>query len=411
MAGPAVAGPAVAGPAVAGPGVAWIATPAAAAPLCTKPGTLTNAASWPRTMLAADSVWPFTEGGGELVAVLSTGVDAGQPQLRGHVRPGFDAVAGGGAADRDCTGTGTQVAGVVAARPSGSGGMVGLAPGADVLPVRVVPDANAGNAQPQPGPLARGVTWAAQHGADVIVVASPVHTDSPAVRDAVASAVQRGVVVVAAAGDEGGPDDTNPTPYPAAYPAVLGVGAISADGTLAPTSQRGDYVDLVAPGVAVPTLQRGGGLVAADGSAIAAGFAGAAAALVLAKRGGLLGKEVDGLLTSTAGATAAGPGFGAGVVNPYAAVTNHGSATSARPLPGVAAAPPAARDTGRARLWISLIGAGVALLAVVAALVLAAAIRRGRRQRWHPMTADQPPRPDEPLEPGPPILLLPDRDT
>jgi membrane-anchored mycosin MYCP len=357
-------------------------------------------------MLAADSVWPLTRGDGILVAVLSTGVDAGQPQLRGHVRPGFDAVAGKGTADRDCTGTGTQVAGVIAARMPPEGGVAGLAPGADVLPVRILPDDNSGPVSPQAGALAEGVKWAVSHGAQVIVVASPMLGYSDAVRGAVAGAIQQGIVVVAAVGDDGGPAGGKATPYPAAFPDVLGVGSVAADGSLGPRSRRGDYVDLVAPGVAVPTLQRGSGFVTADGSDIAAGFAGAAAALVLAKRGGLLVKQVNALLTATAGATPADAGYGAGVVNPYGAVSNNLTTASPRPLPQLAVSPRHAGASGGTRLRIGLTGAGSALLVISTALLFAAAMRRGRRQRWRPAIAAPLPRPAEPLEPGPPLPLL-----
>ena len=107
---------------------------------CAQPGDTGSDTPWPHTMLALDSVWPFTRGGGTTVAVLSTGVDADQPRLRGHVLDGFDAMAGAGPADSDCTGTGTQVAGVIAAQaPIGNGGGVtAVAPATRILPVRVI---------------------------------------------------------------------------------------------------------------------------------------------------------------------------------------------------------------------------------------------------------------------------------
>jgi membrane-anchored mycosin MYCP len=107
--------------------------------------------------------------------------------------------------------------------------------------------------------------WASEHGADVIVIAAPVGKDDDAVRLAVTEAGKRGAVVVAAVGDQGGTNGTNPTPYPADYPGVLGVGAIGSTGQVWENSQKGDYVDLVAPGEAVPTVQRGSGLVEGHG--------------------------------------------------------------------------------------------------------------------------------------------------
>jgi membrane-anchored mycosin MYCP len=388
------------------------AVPAEAAPArlakdqCAQPGNVTADAPWPRSMLAPDSVWRFTRGGGTVVAVLSTGVDATAPQLRGRVLGGYDAVANKNGADSDCTGTGTQVAGVIAAQSSVDNGVVGLAPNTKIEPIRVVADDDSGDAVPQPGPLARGVVWAYQHGVDVIVIATPVGKNDEDVRLAVTEATTRGVVVVAAAGDQGGPDGTDPTPYPAAYPGVLGVGAIGSTGQAWENSQRGDYVDVVAPGEAVPTVQRGGGLVAADGTAIAAGYVGAAAALVRSKRGDLIGAAIGKALIATASPAPLGPAYGAGVVNPYAAVTENAVAVSARPLPAVVGVRPGNDSVARRRKDLALAGAGLAALAVVAALLFAGAARRGRRQSWRPGLAAAPPGAAEPAEPGPPLMLL-----
>lgn len=387
-----------------------VAAPAAAAPVnenCAQPAEIGGGSPWPLGMLAANAVWPFTRGGGVTVAVLSTGVDGEQPQLRGRVLPGFDAVAGSGTADDDCAGTGTQVAGVIAAQPSPVNPVAGLAPRALIQPVRVVADQPLSRDVPaEPGPLARGIRYAATHDADVIVVTTPVYRDDPGVREAVADARSRGVLVIAAAGDRGGVDDGNPTPYPADYEGVLGVGAAGPAGDVHPDSQRGPYVDLVAPGVAVPTLQRGSGLVQTEGTAIAAGYAGAVAALVRAKRGDLLAADVARLLVATASPAPRTPAHGAGMVSPYAAVTDQMVPASARPLPAVAAVPPEDTAAERRRRTLAMVGGLVAVCTVIAVLVVAAAVRRSRRQRWRPGLSAPVPVVDEPIEPGPPVMLL-----
>jgi membrane-anchored mycosin MYCP len=373
---------------------------------CAKTGGITAEEPWPRAMLAPDTVWPFTLGGGTTVAVLSTGVDRTTLQLRGRVLPGYDAVADRAGADSDCTGTGTQVAGVIVAQPTADNGVVGLAPKTTILPVRVVPDLNSGDDAALPAPLARGVAWASSHGADVIVVAAPVFKDDQAVQLAVADAVKRRVVVVAAVGDLGSPQDGDPTPFPAAYPDVVGVGAIGANGQVWEKSQHGTYVDLVAPGAAVPTVQRGRGLVVADGTAIAAGFVGGAAALVVSKRGDLVGPGIAKALLATASPAPSGSFYGAGVVNPYGAVTQNAAVASARPLPVVAGVPFRTDDSARRRERIALAAAALAALAVVAALLFTAAARRGRRQKWAPRLAPPAAGSEEPAEPGPPVMLL-----
>jgi hypothetical protein len=380
--------------------------PAAAAPAqnCAEPDEGGTGPPWPLATLAAADVWPFTRGGGATVAVLSTGVDGTQPQLRGRVLPGFDAVDGNGAADSDCTGTGTQVAGVIAAQPSA--GVTGLAPRAMIQPVRVVADVPQREVTATAAPLARGIRYAATNGADVIVVATPVYRNDPQVREAVADALARGVVLVAAAGDAGAPDETNPTPYPAAYDGVLGVGAADPEGRAWADSQRGSYVDLVAPGVAVPTVQRGTGLVQGEGTAIAAGYTGAAAALVRAKRGDLLATQITRMLVATASPTARGEAYGAGMVNPYAAVTDQIVPPSGRALPAVVAAPPPDTAAERQRRNLALLGTLLAACTVIGVLLVAAAVRRSRRQHWRPGLSPRPPVVDEPVEPGPPVMLL-----
>ncbi|MCI4065046.1 S8 family serine peptidase [Micromonospora sp. R77] len=385
-----------------------VPVPASAAPgtNCAEPARVGAVPPWPRAMLTPDAVWPFTRGGGAVVAVLSTGVDADQPQLRGHVLPGFDAVSGRGRADTDCAGTGTQVAGVIAAQPADGSPAVGLAPGAQIQPVRVVPDDVAGTPVADPAWLARGISWAVARKVQVIVVATPVDRDTRALRDAVADAVSRGIVLVAATGTGDGADgDRARKPYPAAYDGVLGVGAVDADGRIWADSPAGDFVDLVAPGVGVPTLQRGRGIVLVDGTGVAAGFVGASAALVGAKRGDLVGPDIVRALVATASPAPLDETYGAGVVNPYAALTNRVVTPSARPLPRVAGGSLAESGTERRRRDLAFGGSLLAVLAVVGVLVMTAA---ARRRRWRPGLPPVLPVVDEPVEPGPPVLLLAD---
>ncbi|GAA4599560.1 hypothetical protein BJY16_003120 [Actinoplanes octamycinicus] len=392
-------------------GLLTVAAPAGLGPAparaaqCAQAGRLATDTAWPRDMLAIDTVTRFSRGGGVLVAVLSTGVRANHPQFGDRVLIGADAVAGRGTANTDCTGTGTRVAGVIAAAPAERSPVVGLAYRAGVLPIRVLSDDSSTQGLATPGAIGRGIEMALQYGADVIVVANPAYQDGQRMRSAVAAAIAKQVPVIAAAGDLGSPQDENPTPYPAAYPEVIAVGAIDQDGQIYSKSQHGDYLDLVAPGVAVPTLQ-GGGLTEADGTALAAGYVGAAAALIRSRSGKMPVADVTRLLTASASPAAGGDAFGAGVVNPYAAVTGEITAKQQRALPAVSA--PAAERTGaeQRRRTAAYAGAIIAAVAVVAVLMVTAAIRRSRRQHWRPAMAPPLPEYDEPIEPGPPVMLL-----
>src|SRR5262249_9647275 len=76
----------------------------ARADVCAEPGQEFKSVPWQQQMLAPSRVWPLTRGGGTTVAVLDSGVDAAHPRLAGRVSPGFDALAGSGAANTDCLG-------------------------------------------------------------------------------------------------------------------------------------------------------------------------------------------------------------------------------------------------------------------------------------------------------------------
>ena len=385
------------------------AAPATAAPgqNCAPPGEERVTESWARTMLQGRETAPIENGAGTVVAVLSTGVDGDQPLLGGRVVAGADVaggtgVPGNGGAETDCTGIGTQVAGVINARPVGE--IAGIAPGARVLPIRVMPDDPAGS-EPTPASLARGIRAAAQNGADVVVVTRPVYADQNALRTAVTDAVAAGVVVVAAVGEVERDEEGQRTPYPAAYPGVIGVGAVGPDGAILPSSRRGRFVGLVAPGVAVPSAQTGRGLVLTGGTAIAAGFVGGSAALVRARYPRATPAEVRRLLLVTASPAPADAAYGTGVVSPYAALTYRLVDAEPRGLPGAQAAAPAMDAAELRRRVIAMNAAAAAGILVVVLLLVAAAVRRSSRRRWRPGLPAPAHTPPEPLEPGPPVML------
>ncbi|WP_162254353.1 S8 family serine peptidase [Nostocoides sp. Soil756] len=237
--------------------------------------------------LAATRAWPLATGRGVTVAVVDSGVAAANAHFPpGSVLPGRSYV--GGSATTDTRLHGTAVAGIIAARPlPPRSGVQGLAKGATILPVKVVgdersdqgPDADAGT-------LAEAIVWAAGQGAKVINVSLSTTRDDPRLAAAVATATQRGALVVASAGTATAEDELPVTGvrYPAGYPDVLGVAATDADDVVAKTSVRGDHVDIAAPGVDVLTTFGAWGdcyLSADEGStSYATGYVSAAAALL-----------------------------------------------------------------------------------------------------------------------------------
>jgi membrane-anchored mycosin MYCP len=390
------------------------AVPAAAAPRapagqrCADPGPPVAEVPWAQRMLGPERVRPFTRGGGQIIAVLDSGVDAGHSQLGGRVLAGFDAVKGSGPADDDCLGTGTQVAGVIAAGQEQSVGFVGLAPDVTILPIRVIAERVGSGNGATPQVLARGINEAVARGASVIAVSTITYQDSPVLQGAVANAISKGAVVVAAAGDLGDERGPIPTPYPAGYDDVVGVGAIRESGVLSGKSQRGDYVDVVAPGEKVLTLSRADGMALADGTAVATGFVAATAALVRSRSGGIQGQGgVARQIERTAVPAPGGTGYGRGVVDPYAAVVARLAAASPQPLPDLPDP-----STGESPAWarardVAMIGTGIAVAAVLIVLVVAVVLPRGRRRFWRSAVAPAPKQETEPEEPGPPLQLFP----
>jgi hypothetical protein len=390
-----------------GAGVELVLVAPAAAVDCAQPGPTFGSVPWQDDLLAPQRVWLSTRGDGMQIAVLDSGVDANQPQLRDHVTRGFDAVRNKPGANTDCLGTGTQVAGVIAAKPMNSTGLVGLAPGVTIVPIRVVADNASGTEPAEPAILARGIDAAVEQKVDVIVVSVVTYQDTPALARAVADAQAKGIVVVAAVGDLGDKNDSNPDPYPAKYPGVIGVGAIDHTGQRWAKSQYGAYVDLVAPGADVVTLAPGHGMVSASGTGLAAGIVGAAAALVRARRSdSVQPNEIETALLGTTTPVQAGPGYGKGIVNPAAAINNDvvdAAPVRLPPLSGSATAgdPAAARSRD-----LAIAGAGVALVVVFLIVVGAATLPRGRRRFWRAILAAKAPASVEPDEPGPPLPLF-----
>lgn len=247
--------------------------------------------AWSLRALKLPDVWPSASGGpSTVVAVVDTGVDPAQPDLAGALVPGFDTLATGtGTADEN--GHGTAVAGVIAARSDNGVGVTSVCGSCSVMPVKVISASGFGDA----AHVATGIVWAADHGARVINLSVILDGPQQSVADAVRYAHDRGVVVVAAAGNGGGADLT----YPAAYPDVISVAASQEDGTLYPWSQRGSWVDVASPGCS-PSTARGGGYTIFCGTSSATASVAGVVALALSAVPTASNVDVERAITQTA---------------------------------------------------------------------------------------------------------------
>ncbi len=191
-----------------------------------------------------DSAWATADGTGQVIAIIDTGVQANHEDLgiTTKVLPGIDFVLVGGDGTADQNGHGTHVAGIAAASDNDKGGLGG-APGAKILPVRVLNASGSGFSSD----VASGIKWAADNGATVINLSLGGCNPSAAMQSQIAYAIStRNVVVVAAAGN----NNQNATVYPGAYDVegVIAVAATNNVGAKASYSNYGVSVDIAAPG-------------------------------------------------------------------------------------------------------------------------------------------------------------------
>ena len=230
----------------------------------------TEIIDWGVLEIRADEVWSDFDGSGVKVAVVDTGIDVDHPDLD---------VAGGANFDRraksydDNNGHGTHVAGTIAAKENGIG-VVGVAPKAELYAVKVLDRKGSGLTSQ----VIAGIDWAVANGMDVVNLSLGSNYPNSDLEDALELAMQAGVIIVAAAGNDGSAVD-----FPGAYASTIGVGAINPDQTLAYFSSRGAEVDVVAPGVAVYSTYRGGGYRELQGTSMATPHVAGLAALFRAK--------------------------------------------------------------------------------------------------------------------------------
>jgi subtilisin family serine protease len=253
-------------------------------------------------------------GAGTVVAVLDTGIDEGHPLLSGRLLEGYDMVDddadpadeangadddGDGAAD-EAFGHGTFVAGVVAQ----------IAPDALIIPIRVL-DADGTGALHA---VIEGIDYAVESGADVINMSFGLveKSDSKALKNALKRARKAGVVVVAAAGNDG--DDEKR--YPAAIKDIVSVTASNGDAaSLAQFASRGKWVDVAAPGAGVVSAMPGGGYAEWDGSSMAAPVVSGQVALLMELRPEDDPSHLEKLLWKTSRKTEGSEGAEHGIVH------------------------------------------------------------------------------------------------
>ena len=262
---------------------------------------------WHLSAYGVPSLWLRCQGEGVQVGILDTGIEPGHPALQGAVLEHRNFT-------RDCTpydtnGHGTHVAGIVAAR----GPLTGIAPKASLVSCKVLGNDGAGSMDA----VAKAIAFAVEAGCHIIVMSLGAPVGTARLERAVNSAVDAGVTVVCAAGNDGGR-----VSYPAAYGLTIAVGAVDMDGGVCEFSCRGREIDVAAPGWQIRSSWINSGYATLSGTSMAAPFVAGALALAAGEAGDRRIAGVARELLRTTSTDAGPPGkdneYGWGLISPAA---------------------------------------------------------------------------------------------
>ncbi|MFE6666951.1 type VII secretion-associated serine protease mycosin [Streptomyces sp. NPDC057697] len=380
---------------------------------CTFPSTKYAGRPWSLQRVLMDELWKQSTGKGVRVAVIDTGVDIRNPQLKGAVdtRSGRNFLDRGikddngdkiergkenGTTDR--VGHGTKVAGIIAAREMKGTGFTGLAPDATIIPIQQNDAEGHGTART----LAAAIRYAADVAhADVINISQDTAKavmPEGVLKEAVDAALAKDIVIVASAGNDGLGGNVKRT-YPASFDGVLAVAASDRNNERAAFSQSGAFVGVAAPGVDMISTVPGGGHCADNGTSFSAPYVAGVAALIRAKHRDWTQRQIVAQIQQTAERSIAGHDsrVGWGVVDPVRALTeddkpierpvaHEGMSRGEAPTPAELHLGETAEErTARLATYV-MVGGAVLVAAIAGAAV---AVRDARRRTGRPVRVDQ----------------------
>lgn len=225
---------------------------------------------WGIKRVNAYKAWDYTTGKDVKVAVIDTGIDYNHTDLASNYVGGYNAV-NASKPPLDDQGHGTHVAGTIAAVKDLKG-VVGVAPNVKLYAVKVLDSNGSG----QYSWIIDGIQWAVNNKMNVVNMSLGGPSGSDALKAAIDAAYKAGVVVVCAAGNDGGAVN-----YPAKYPGAIAVSALDSSDKIASFSSRGSEIAFIAPGVSVYSTYKGGGYKTLSGTSMASPHVAGLAALVI----------------------------------------------------------------------------------------------------------------------------------
>ncbi|MEV6306269.1 type VII secretion-associated serine protease mycosin [Actinoplanes sp. NPDC051861] len=289
---------------------------------------------WHLKTLNVAGAWTYADGTGVTVAVIDSGVDAHHPDLEGQVLPGLDLVAGDGDGQTDPVGHGTTVSALIAGRSDDNAGVVGIAPKAKILPVRVL---DADNRYNDALVVAKAVRWAVDKGAKVLNLSLGGSGSSATLAAALDYAFAKDVVVVACTGNANASNSSSSGVwYPAREPGVLAVAGMEKEGdVLWGGSITGKETVITAPATQLVGARGPNDYWRVQGTSFAAPMVAGTAALLRSRWPDMSAGEVVNRIIKTAkdrGAPGRDPQYGFGLVDPVGALTADVSPALDNPL-------------------------------------------------------------------------------
>jgi subtilisin family serine protease len=271
---------------------------------------LGDAAQYALEKLQISDVHRIAKGANVPIAVIDSEIDATHPDLEGAVTQRFDAV---GVPEKPHP-HGTGMAGAIAAHQR----LLGIAPGARLLAVHAF-SSDAAKAESTTFNILKGIDWSVRQGARIINMSFAGPRD-PSIDRALKAAYDKGVVLIAAAGNAG---PKSPPLFPAAYPNVIAVTATDVDDKLFAGANRGKYISVAAPGVDILVPAPASSYQLTTGTSVAAAQVSGIVALLLERNPKLAPADIRRILTASAKRLGPGEGddnFGSGLIDPLNAL-------------------------------------------------------------------------------------------
>ncbi len=273
------------------------------------------------TMTNTIEAWTLEPGDASItVAIIDSGIDIYHDEFTGRIsalsyntltnQTGLEAV-------EDDSGHGTMVAGIIGAIKDNSKGIAGIAQNVKLM---VIKANNPGEGTFQDSSIVEAIYYAVDYGADIINLSLGGTYPNPLTKTAVAYAVNHGVAVVGAAGNDG----TDELIYPASFPDVISVSAVSSDRTISDYSNFGEEIDIAAPGTEIVTTAMDNGYASVSGTSFAAPQVSGILALLFSFDPDVTIPELKTRLFGTAvdaGIVGRDDYFGYGIVNTYFLLT------------------------------------------------------------------------------------------